>query len=87
MSPDISQALALAHFDDGETALDTLSAREFEIFRMSAEGHSTAEIAETLNLSAKTVSNYRYLIRGKLGVASDVELTHLAVRMNIVSPI
>jgi DNA-binding CsgD family transcriptional regulator len=62
------------------SALQSLSAREFDIFRMIADGKSVAEIAETLNLSTTTVSNYYYLIKSKLGVASDVELVHLALR-------
>ena len=47
---------------------------------------TVAEIAETLNLSAKTVSNYHYLIKSKLGVSSDIELVHLAMRLKIIDP-
>ncbi len=53
---------------------------------MLADAKTIAEIAATLNLSPKTVSNYHYLIKSKLGVASDIELVHLAVRMKIVEP-
>jgi len=84
ISPDVSHALALARISDEETLLDTLTAREFDIFRMLADAKSIAEIAATLNLSPKTVSNYHYLIKSKLGVASDIELARLAVRMKIV---
>ncbi len=86
MSPDISLALALMHIGGQDSLLESLTAREFEIFRMIAEAHSAAEIAEVLNLSAKTVSNYRFLIRAKLGVGSDIELAHLATRLKIVDP-
>jgi len=86
LSPDISQALAMGSIDDERALLDSLSAREFDIFRMIADARSIAEIAETLNLSPKTVSNYHYLIKSKLGISSDVELVHLAVRMRIVEP-
>jgi DNA-binding NarL/FixJ family response regulator len=86
ISPDVSHELALTHIDDDGCGLDSLTAREFDIFRMIAEAKSTAEIAATLNLSAKTVSNYHYLIKSKLGVASDIELAHLAMRMRIVEP-
>ena len=86
LSPDISKALALGRIDDERALLDSLSAREFDIFRMIADARSISEIAETLNLSPKTVSNYHYLIKSKLGISNDVELVHLAVRMRIVEP-
>lgn len=84
ISPDISHALALARISDERELLDSLTAREFDIFRMIADAKSIAEIARTLNLSTKTVSNYHYLIKSKLGVGSDVELVHLALRTRVV---
>lgn len=84
LSPDMSQALAMERIDDERASLDSLSAREFDIFRMIADARSIPEIAETLNLSPKTVANYHYLIKSKLGVSTDVELVHLALRLRIV---
>jgi two-component system, NarL family, invasion response regulator UvrY len=86
ISPDVSHALALTRIADESAALESLTAREFDIFRMIADARSISEIAAILNLSAKTVSNYHYLIKSKLGVASDIELVHLALRMRIVDP-
>lgn len=86
ISPDISHELALMRINPEALAPENLTAREFDIFRMIADAKPIAEIAETLNLSAKTVSNYHYLIKSKLGVASDVELVHLAMRLNIIDP-
>jgi two-component system, NarL family, invasion response regulator UvrY len=85
LSPDVSEVLALARISDEGDLLKTLTAREFDIFRMLADAKSIAEIAATLNLSSKTVSNYHYLIKSKLGAASDIELVHLAMRMKIVA--
>ena len=51
---------------------------------MLAEAKSVGEIAATLNLSTKTVANYHYLIKSKLGVSSDIELVHLAMRLKII---
>lgn len=84
ISPDVSRALALMRIDPETLAPENLSAREFEIFRMIANGKSTAEIAETLNLSPKTVANYHYLIKSKLGVSTDVELVHVALRLDLI---
>jgi DNA-binding NarL/FixJ family response regulator len=84
LSPDVSQALAIARLDEDRGVLDRLTTREFDIFRMLAEANSVGEIAKTLNLSTKTVSNYHYLIKSKLDVTSDVELVHLALRLKVV---
>jgi two-component system, NarL family, invasion response regulator UvrY len=84
ISPDMSHALALTRITDEDDLLQSLSPREFDIFRMLADAKPIDEIAATLNLSPKTVSNYHYLIKSKLGIASDIELARLAVRMKIV---
>ncbi len=84
ISPDVSHVLAISHLDGGQGAINGLTAREFDIFRMLAEAKPVEEIARTLNLSAKTVSNYHYIVKSKLGVSSDVELVHLAIKFKII---
>jgi len=51
--------------------------------RLLAE-RSTDDIADILHLSPKTVANTRYLIKAKLGVASDIELVLVALRQGIL---
>ena len=65
--------------------LATLSGREFEIFRLLAQGHSAGECAQALKLSAKTVSNHQTVIKDKLGVATSAALAHLAIRHRVIS--
>jgi DNA-binding CsgD family transcriptional regulator len=65
-------------------ATDVLTPREFEILRMLLAERSTDDIADILHLSAKTVANTRYLIKAKLGVASDIELVLVALRQGIL---
>jgi len=67
------------------STLQSLSTREFEIFRMLAESRSKQDISLTLNISPKTVSNCHYLIKNKLNVSSDIELIYLAIRMNVIN--
>ena len=43
-------------------------------------------IADSLNLSVKTVNSYRYRVFEKLVVKSDVQLTLLAVWHNVIEP-
>lgn len=84
LSPDIAQALALSRLGSENAGLGELSVREFEILRMLCETRSTEQIANALHISPKTVSNCHYQIKRKLGVDSDIALTHLALRMRIV---
>ena len=84
LSADIAQALALEKLGTESNALDQLTVREFEILRMLVEATPTQDIADTLNISPKTVANAHYIIKKKLGVTSDIELTHLAIKMNIL---
>ncbi len=85
LSSDIAQALALEKLSGEAIALDTLTAREFEILRLLVEAKSPEIIAQLLNISPKTVSNCHYLIKRKLGVSSDIELTRLAIKLNVIS--
>lgn len=84
LSPDIAQALALEKLGSDRLTLETLTAREFEILRLLVEARTTEDIAQILNISPKTVCNCHYLIKRKLGVASDIELTRLAIRLNVL---
>jgi len=63
----------------------SLSPREFEIFRLLAQGRSPVECAERLMLSPKTISNHQTLIKEKLGVATTAALVHLALRHAVIS--
>jgi two-component system invasion response regulator UvrY len=85
LSPDIDHELAMNRLGSEPSAADTLSPREFEILSMLLAGKSIEEIAETLHISVKTAANTRYLIRAKLGVASDIELFRLALRQRIIA--
>ena len=55
-----------------------LAPREFEIFRLLANGQSVDEIGQRLNIGVKTVSNYQTTIRQKLGVTTTIELHQYA---------
>jgi two-component system invasion response regulator UvrY len=62
-----------------------LSDREFEVLRLIASGKSVGEIAALLELSDKTVSTYRARILEKMGMKTNAEIIHYAIRNNLVS--
>ncbi len=84
LSPDIAQSIVVLKLTGEKNPLNLLSVREFEIFRLLANGRPSGEIAKLLSLSAKTVANYHTLIKQKLRIISDVELVLLAQRQNVV---
>lgn len=59
--------------------IDRLTPREAEVVHLLAEGMSTNDISEKLDLTEHTVRNYLSTIYDKLGVSSRVELALYAV--------
>ena len=87
ISPEIAQRMALKPFQqDQASPFDELSEREMQIALMIVGCQKVPEISEKLFLSPKTVNSYRYRIFEKLGIDSDVQLTHMAVRYGLVDP-
>ncbi len=63
---------------------DVLSNREYDILCLIAKGKSISEIAESLNISQKTVSTYKKSICEKLSCKNDAELTRYAIENSLV---
>jgi two-component system, NarL family, response regulator NreC len=65
--------------------LEKLSAREREILQMVAEGHSSAEIADRLHISIRTVDAHRSSVMQKLSIHSIASLTKFAIVNGLTS--
>jgi len=63
---------------------ETLSDREYEVMCRIASGKTVKEIAEQLYLSVKTISTYRARILEKMKMRSSAELTHYAIKHELV---
>ena len=84
LSAEIAQALAQRNAIAAAAPADALSAREFEVLRLVVQGLSIADIAKTLGLMPKTVSNHQSAIKQKLGAESAVQLVRIASRLGLV---
>ncbi len=84
IAPEIAQQLAMQKLTGSENPLDVLSQREFEVFRLLAEGKTVNEIADILSLSPKTVGTHHTNIKQKLNVSNSAELARLAIRSGLV---
>lgn len=87
LSADVASQLAgnwLEKDKKDESPFELLSDRELEVALMIVNCKSSQEIADTLFVSPKTISTYRYRIYEKLEIDSDVKLTYLAMRFGYV---
>ncbi|NQZ53124.1 MAG: response regulator transcription factor [Piscirickettsiaceae bacterium] len=67
-----------------ENPIQKLTSREFEIFRLLAEGKTVDDIATLLNIGQKTVANYQTILKQKLKITRPVELVRLAIKHGLI---
>ncbi|MFZ3288514.1 MAG: response regulator transcription factor [Telluria sp.] len=85
VSAALAQALAAQVGEDHEVALhDTLSDREYQTLTMIASGKTVSAIAAELSLSVKTISEYRARLLVKMRLKNSAELTHYAIRNQLI---
>ena len=85
ITPEVAEQLALGAMPQSDAPPHTtLSDREFQVLRLLVSGSAVSEIAQTLNLSAKTVSTHKARLMQKLGVANPSELIRYALHHRLV---
>ena len=88
LSPAVSGEMMNVPQGDGHshaTVFSQLSGREREVLQLLAEGKSTKEVANHLQVSVKTAETHRRNLMEKLGLHSIAELTKYAIREGITS--
>lgn len=85
--PEVAElaAASLSGPGDEAAAWASLSARELQVIELVVRGQTSAAIAQTLNLSPKTVESYRSRLMVKLGVTDLPALVRLAIRAGLTS--
>lgn len=86
VSSSLAESLArdLSRDMDGSVPHQQLSDREFQVLRLIASGMSVGDIGAKLALSPKTISTYRARVLEKMGMKNNAELTHYAIRQELV---
>lgn len=64
--------------------IETFSSREFDVFRLLAQGLTNQKIADHLCLGHKTIANYATQVKKKLKVETTTELAHIAVNLDLL---
>ena len=85
ISAEVAQQLALGAMPDAQGPLHAaLSDREFQVFKLIADGKSVSDIAEQLHLSVKTVSTHKANILQKMNMTTQAELIRYAINERLV---
>jgi DNA-binding CsgD family transcriptional regulator len=63
----------------------TLTARQREVLRVLAEGHTMKEAAQLLHVTPRTVAFHKYRIMEEFGLKSNSELVRFAIKQHIIS--
>jgi two-component system, NarL family, invasion response regulator UvrY len=86
VSPALAQELARQIGDENRDGPlhGTLSDREYQTMVLIASGKTVTDIANELKLSVKTISMYRSRLLQKMQMRHNAELTHYAIKNNLV---
>ncbi len=79
-------AMRVARGEKGSSPLDPLSNREIQVLRSLALGRTNREIAESYNISVKTVDTYRFRLLKKLNLRNNADLSRFAIQNGLVKP-
>lgn len=89
LSPEITAAMidqsSKLKIASAEPPFSVLAPREQTVFQLIVRGLRSAEIAQTLGITAGTVDVHRANIKKKLGLTSVAELTSYAIRHGVTS--
>jgi DNA-binding NarL/FixJ family response regulator len=88
LSPAVSRYVAeyVRRQGGASSPLERLTPRQREVLQLIAERHSTKQIAQILNVSAKTVETHRAQLMEKLDIHDVAGLVHYAIRVGLVQP-
>ncbi len=85
ISPTLAETLADSIAGGGgDLPHEKLADREFQVMCMIASGKTVTEIGSELFLSVKTISTYRQRILEKMNMKNNSELTHYAIKNNLL---
>ena len=85
ISSEVAEQLALRAMPDAQGPPHAaLSDREFQVFRLIAEGKSVSDIAQRLSLSAKTVSTHKANLMQKMNLDTTGDLIRYAIAHGLV---
>ena len=73
--------------ENTEALIATLPRRERDVFLPLAQGYTSREIAEQLNVSIKTIDLYRSRVMKRLGAERVPDVTGIAIAAGLIDPL
>ncbi|MEX2475708.1 response regulator transcription factor [Marinobacter sp.] len=73
--------------DDTDALIGTLTRRERDVFLPLAQGYTSREIADRLEVGIKTIDLYRSRVMKRLGVDRVPDVTGIAVAAGLLNPL
>jgi DNA-binding NarL/FixJ family response regulator len=86
VSPELSQAVFEAIQMNKDVMQDPLTPRERQVLQLVAEGKTSKESAQLLNISTKTAETHRARIMEKLNIHETAGLVRYAIRRGLIRP-
>ncbi len=89
LTPKVSHTVVEGFLRDGDQdgePVEELTDRQREILQLIAEGRTTREMAELLDVSVKTIETHRLRLMDRLGIRDVPGLVRFAIRAGLVSP-
>lgn len=87
LASSVAQSMALSNVAGGANPIDSLTARELEIGLLLAQGMRQHDIAQRLNLSAKTINTHKSRLFAKLGIGDTVALVRTLKQHGLLDPV
>jgi DNA-binding NarL/FixJ family response regulator len=84
ITPSVAEELAETFKGEHDEPHRLLSDREFEVFKLLADGKTVSDIAGQLSLSSNTVSTYRSRVLEKMNLHSNADLTRYALEWKLI---
>jgi DNA-binding NarL/FixJ family response regulator len=89
LTPAVSKQVVHNYLEQGgkkSGTLQELTPRQREVLQLIAEGHSTKDMAQRLNLSVKTIETHRTELMHRLDIHDVAGLVRYAIRIGLVTP-
>lgn len=84
ISPELAEQLACEIGRKTEPLHESLTDREFEIFRLVSMGKTSSKIAKELSLSVNTITTYRIRILRKMKMRNNADVVRYALEHDLI---
>jgi DNA-binding NarL/FixJ family response regulator len=86
LTPEVAKVMVEGYLAGGDRQVSCLGDRERQVLQLVAEGKTTKEIADMLQISVKTAESHRAHLMDKLQIHDTAGLVRYAIREGLIQP-